>query len=203
MGEVGQLPKVIDVNPTRALRKGVAARYLEMANMPTHGHSDEDVVDREFGSGMRLVNCEALVARTTLRLKNGKTAFVDFLQEGEVSWGSADYIVLRLKSPLPKEYSYRLACSAEFREFGIQSMTGTSGRQHLPAESLAHFRVAVPPNPIAEAFGHVVKSTFARANAAVRESRTLAALRYALLPKLVSGKLRIRAPLSGAATRTQ
>jgi restriction endonuclease S subunit len=83
-----------------------------------------------------------------------------------------------------------LTGSTMFREFAIQSMTGTSGRQRVPAESLAHFKVAVPPRPIAEAFGRAVKPRFARASAAVRESRTLAALRDTLLPKLISGELR-------------
>ena len=71
-------------------------------------------------------------------------------------------------------------------------MTGTSGRQRVPAESLGHFRVAVPPRPIAEAFGRAVKPRFARASAAVRESRTLAVMRDALLPRLISGQLRVK-----------
>jgi type I restriction enzyme S subunit len=189
---VAPLPEVVDVNPTRALRKGVAAPYLDMANMPTHGHSADDLVNREFGSGMRFIDGDTLVARITPCLENGKTAFVDFLEDGQVGWGSPEYIVLRPKAPLPEEYAYCLARSAEFREFAIQSMTGTSGRQRVPAESLAHFRVAVRPRPIAEAFGRAVKPRFARASAAVRESRTLAALRDALLPKLTSGELRVK-----------
>ena len=185
------MPEIVDVNPTRSLRKGVFAPYLDMANMPTHGHSAGDVVDREFGSGMRYINGDTLVARITPCLENGKTAFVDFLEDGQVAWGSTEYIVLRPKPPLPEEYAYCLARSAEFREFAIQSMTGTSGRQRVPAESLAHFRVAVPPRPIAETFGRAVKPRFARVSAAVRESRTLAALRDALLPKLISGEIRV------------
>jgi type I restriction enzyme S subunit len=190
--EVAPLPEVVEVNPTRSLRKGVDAPYLDMANMPTHGHAADEVVKRVFGSGMRFINGDTLVARITPCLENGKTAFVDFLQEDQVGWGSTEYIVLRPKSPLPEEYAYCLARSAEFREFAIQSMTGTSGRQRVPAEALAHFRVAVPPRPIAEAFGRAVKPRFARVGAAVRESRTLASLRDALLPKLISGELRVK-----------
>ena len=189
---VAPLPEVVDINPTRALRKGVVAPYLDMANMPTHGHSADDVVDRAFGSGMRFVNGDTLVARITPCLENGKTAFVDFLLDGQVGWGSTEYIVLRPKAPLPEEYAYCLARSAEFREFAIQSMTGTSGRQRVPAESLAHFRVAVPPQPVAQAFRRAAKPRFTRVSAAVRESRTLAALRDTLLPKLISGDLRLK-----------
>ena len=190
--EVAPLPEAVDINPTRGLRKGVVAPYLDMANMPTHGHSADEVVAREFGSGMRFVNGDTLVARITPCLENGKTAFVDFLQEGQVGWGSTEYIVLRPKSPLPEEYAYCLARSAEFRDFAIQSMTGSSGRQRVQAESFTHFRVAVPPRPIAEAFGRAIKPTFARASAAIRESRSFSAVRNALLPKLISGELRVR-----------
>jgi len=189
--EVAPLPEVVDVNPPRSLRKGAMAPYLDMANMPTSGHSADQVVEREFGSGMRFINGDTLVARITPCLENGKTAFVDFLVDGQVGWGSTEYIVLRPKPPLPQEYAYCLARSAEFREFAIQSMTGTSGRQRVPAESLTHFRVAAPPKPIATAFGRAVKPRFARASAAVRESRTLASLRDALLPKLISGEVRV------------
>jgi type I restriction enzyme S subunit len=79
-----------------------------------------------------------------------------------------------------------------FREFAIQSMTGSSGRQRVPAESLSHFQVVAAPRPIAELFGRLIKPPFARASAASKESRTLAALRDTLLPKLISGDLRIR-----------
>ena len=185
------LPEVIDVNPTRALRKGTEAPYLDMANMPTQGHFPEDVVDRAFGSGMRFANGDTLVARITPCLENGKTAFVDFLEAGEVGWGSTEYIVLRPKPPLPDEFAYCLARSNEFRDFAIQKMTGSSGRQRVPAESFSHFRVAVAPKPVTECFGQLIKPLFSRSSAASKECRTLTALRDTLLPKLISGELRV------------
>ncbi|MGH8608554.1 MAG: restriction endonuclease subunit S [Gammaproteobacteria bacterium] len=189
--EVVPLPKAIEINPARSLRKGEAAPYLDMANMPTQGHSPDVVVDRPFGSGMRFVNGDTLVARITPCLENGKTAYVDFLEAGQVGWGSTEYIVLRPKPPIPEEFAYCLARSDGFREFAIQSMTGSSGRQRVPAESLSHYLLAAPPEQLAKRFGSFVQPLFARASAAARESRTLAALRDTLLPKLISGELRV------------
>jgi type I restriction enzyme S subunit len=188
------LPDLIDVNPPRPLRKGDVAPYLDMANMPTQGHAPDGVIYRPFGSGMHFINGDTLVARITPCLENGKTAFVDFLQEGQVGWGSTEYIVLRPRSPLPAEFAYCLARSVGFREFAIQSMTGSSGRQRVPAEALAHFYLPVPPEPVAVSFGRIVKPLFARASAAVGEARTVAALRDALLPKLISGEIRLKDP---------
>jgi hypothetical protein len=157
--------------------------------MPTRGHTPDAVVDRPFGSGMRFMNGDTLVARITPCLENGKTAFVDFLEGGQVGWGSTEYIVLRPKLPLPSEFAYCLARSVHFRDFAIQSMTGSSGRQRVPAEALEHFLIATSPEPIARAFGRAVTPLFARASRAAEESRILAALRDALLPKLISGAL--------------
>jgi type I restriction enzyme S subunit len=190
--DVTTLPEVIEVNPSRPLRKGQVAPYLDMANMPTRGHVPDEVIERPFGSGMRFINGDTLVARITPCLENGKTAFVDFLQHGQVGWGSTEYIVLRPRSPLPSEFAYCLARSDSFREFAIQSMTGTSGRQRVQADSLAHYRLPRVPRQVAEAFGRAVKPLVVRSSNAARESRALAALRDTLLPKLISGELRAK-----------
>ena len=189
---LSSLPEVVDVNPARSLRKGEVAPYLDMANMPTQGHTPGCVVDRPFGSGTRFTRGDTLVARITPCLENGKVAFVDFLKDGQIGWGSTEYIVLRPKPPLPAEFAYCLARSVEFREFAVQSMTGSSGRQRVPAQALGHFRLVVCPESISDAFGRVVRPMFVRASEAAAEARTLAALRDLLLPKLISGEIRLR-----------
>jgi type I restriction enzyme S subunit len=197
MGEIPKgwrafpLPSIIDVNPVRPLRKGDQAPYLDMSNMPTHGHSPDVVTQRPFGSGTRFMNGDTLVARITPCLENGKTAYVDFLDDGQVGWGSTEYIVLRPKAPLPKEFAYCLARSDVFRDFAIQSMTGSSGRQRVPVESLSHFHVPSPPERVAVAFGELAPPLFARARLASEESRLIAETRDTLLPKLISGELRV------------
>jgi type I restriction enzyme S subunit len=135
------------------------------------------------------MNGDTLLARITPCLENGKTAFVDFLRPGEVGWGSTEFIVLRSKPPLPPEFGYCLARHPDFRQFAIQSMTGTSGRQRVQPVALALYQLAVPPEPVAYAFGQIVQPLFAQAGHAHDESRTLAALRDALLPKLIHGEI--------------
>ena len=186
---VTPLPDFIEVNPRRELRKGTPAPYLEMASMPTKGHAPENVVERPFGSGTRFANGDTLVARITPCLENGKTAYVDFLEEGATGWGSTEYIVMNPRPALPNEFVYYLARSTRFRDFAIQNMTGTSGRQRMPAKALSSFLCALPPREIAEKFGNVVQPLVARVTNAVREARALAELRDALLPRLMSGEL--------------
>ena len=194
---VAALPERIEVNPRRSLLKGRVAPYLPMANMPTHGHMPESVAVRPFGSGMRFANGDTLVARITPCLENGKTAYVDFLTDDEIGWGSTEYIVLRPRSPLPNQFAYCLARSARFREFAIQNMSGTSGRQRVPATALRGFLMVVPPGRLAARFGEVVGPLFDRARHAGYESRTLAALRNTLLPNLISGEIRVPEAVRG------
>ena len=185
------LPEAIEVNPPRRLSNDHLAPYLDMANMPTRSARALEVYKREFGSGMRFKNGDTLVARITPCLENGKTCFVDFLDNEEAGWGSTEYIVLRPKPPLPPEFAYFLARTEEFRSFTISHMTGTTGRQRVPADCFDHFKVAVPSVEVAERFGEFARGTLAKMKGNDNESRTLAELRDTLLPKLLSGELRV------------
>ena len=188
--EVSPLSEVIAVNPPRCLRKGDIAPYLDMANMPTKGHTPDTMIDRPYGSGMRFVNGDTLVARITPCLENGKIAYVDFLRDGMTGWGSTEYIVMRPKPRLPDEFAYCLARSTSFREFAIQNMTGSSGRQRVAANVLSQFLLPVPSEPVAKSFERLIRPLIVGASESIRESNTLATLRDALLPKLISGKMR-------------
>ena len=75
-------------------------------------------------------------------------------------------------------------------------MTGTSGRQRVPPECFWNLFVAVPPPDIGRRFDDLTAPLMARIKANSRESRTLATLRDTLLPKLLSGELRIAASKS-------
>lgn len=200
--ELGAIPKgwkakplleAIAINPKRTLARGTLAPFLEMSNMPTRGPSPDAWRLREMGSGMKFVNGDTLVARITPCLENGKTAFVDFLADGEVGWGSTEYIVLRPLGDIPPVFAYLLARTNNFRNFAIQQMTGSSGRQRVPAGSLTKFKIIAPENnsPIFRAFGQLVSPLFRRISATAQQSRNLAGLRDTLLPKLMSGEIQV------------
>lgn len=190
--EVKPLPEVVEINPRRTLKSGTVAPYLDMKNLPTRGHCAEQVINREFKSGTKFQNGDTLLARITPCLENGKTGFVDFLGEGQVGAGSTEYIVLSPKPPLPPQFGYLLARSEGLRMHAIQNMTGTSGRQRVPAECFGNFLISVPTNPrIAECFDDLTAPLMAMIKANSEESRELARVRDTLLPKLLSGELRL------------
>lgn len=190
--DVIDLPEAIEVNPSRTLKKGTLAAYVEMANMPTRSSRVLGWEMREFTSGSKFLNGDVLVARITPCLENGKTAYVDFLDgPGVVGWGSTEYIVLRSKPPLPTLYAYCLARSDRFRSHAIANMSGTSGRQRVPPSCLDAFPVVVPSQPVAEVFGRYVDEWMHRIKKNEEQARTLAGLRDVLLPKLLSGEIEL------------
>jgi type I restriction enzyme, S subunit len=188
-----QLIDVFEINPQRRLPKGQVATYLDMASVPTTGHRPTSWTEREMGSGMKFINGDTLLARITPCLENGKTAFVDFLAQDEVGWGSTEFIVLRPRLGLPNYFAYLLCRHNDFRSFAIQSMTGTSGRQRVPPDQLGKYKVAVPPpqSPIGDKFGELIMPLVRKISQNSVETQKLAGLRDILLPKLVSGQLRI------------
>ena len=185
------LPEAIEVNPRRALKSGTIAPYLDMKNLPTQGHSAEEVIDREFSSGTKFQNGDTLLARITPCLENGKTGYVDFLKDAQIGWGSTEYIVLAPNPPLPPQFGYLLARSDALRTHAIQNMTGTSGRQRVPSECFNTFWLAVPPLEIAARFDELTAPLMAKIKANADKSRILATLRDALLPKLLGGELHL------------
>ena len=189
---VVSLREAFDINPTRRIPAGQPAPYLDMQNMPTASAVPDEWITRACGSGMKFQNGDTLMARITPCLENGKTAFVNFLDDGQVGWGSTEYIVLRSKTPLTPEYSYFLARDEDFRSFAIANMTGSSGRQRVPATAFDKYLVVVPDAKVAAAFGAFARDVLERVRMNSEESRKLAATRDALLPVLLSGEVRLR-----------
>lgn len=143
--KVKPLSEVVEMNPRESLKKASVAPYLEMSAIPTNGRYHDSAVPRAVGSGTRFRDGDTLMARITPCLENGKTAQVRGLGSGIVGWGSTEYIVLRSidQVSLP-DFVYLLAREPSFREFAIQQMSGTSGRQRVAAATLADYEVAVP-----------------------------------------------------------
>jgi type I restriction enzyme S subunit len=62
----------------------------------------------------------------------------------------------------------------------------------ISKSSFRLIRIVAPPPPVMDAFDRVTRPKYLKVVENERESRTLAALRDALLPKLISGELRVK-----------
>ena len=73
----------------------------------------------------------------------------------------------------------------------VRARQAGTTRATLNAKVLSNFPLIVPTREVAHAFSRVVTGLRERVNSNVQESRTLAAIRDALLPKLLSGEIRV------------
>ena len=103
---------------------------------------------------------------------------------------STDILVLAPKSPEWFGFLLGHASSDELIQFTDLASTGTK-MPRTNWRDISSFKVALPPKPIAAAFTRNIQPMLDRIHANLHQSRTLATLRDTLLPKLLSGEVRI------------
>ncbi|MBR1902034.1 MAG: restriction endonuclease subunit S [Bacteroidaceae bacterium] len=179
------------INPTRSLKKGEIARYIDMSSLPTKGSFPSDWVDKPYNGGMKFQNGDTLMARITPCLENGKTAYISFLQKDETAFGSTEYIVMSPHEGMPSEMFYFLARNEDFVSYAVAHMNGSSGRQRVSASDIENYIMPDIPILLIEQFGMKANAIMETIKNKSLESRRLATLRDTLLPKLMSGELKV------------
>ena len=177
------------LNPKRTLAKNQVARSIDMSQLSTSGAFPSGWEMKPFNGGMRFTNGDTLLARITPCLENGKTAFIDFLDDGEVAFGSTEYIVLAPKNDTPPEMLYCLARYPAFVDYAVKNMNGSSGRQRVSAETVGQYRLPLFDKHSLVLFKEVVSPMFLKMRYNSLENMRLAELRDELLPKLMSGEI--------------
>jgi len=106
---------------------------------------------------------------------------------------STEFIVWVPKAPANSSLLYCLASSPEFNSAMQQLVTGTSNsHQRVKPEQLRDIRVFAASQKAIEMFSDVVSCLMDQVLENRQQSRSLAQLRDTLLPKLISGALRIQ-----------
>lgn len=179
------------INPLRSLSKGTTARYIDMSSLPTKGSFPTNWEQKAYNGGMKFQNGDTIMARITPCLENGKTAYINFLDEAEIAFGSTEYIVLSPHKDFCSELLYFLARYDDFVAYAVSHMNGSSGRQRVSGNDIANYIMPdIPKENIvtfekrAQVIMEVIKNNSF-------ESRRLAELRDALLPKLMSGEIKV------------
>lgn len=113
-------------------------------------------------------------------------------QPSESAICSTEFLVLRPKAPFGRCFLYCLLRSPNFREAVNSLVTGTSNsHQRARADGILDMLVVLPPAGLVGLFEDLASPILDRMLANRRQSRTLAKMRDTLLPKLISGELRV------------
>ena len=136
----------IEFNPRLSIKKNAIATKVAMDKLQPFTKKIPATELAEFAGGSKFCNGDTIMARITPCLENGKTAFVDILQDGEIGFGSTEFIVMRARDGISDpQFIYYLATSPAFRNVAIKSMVGSSGRQRVQQGVLDDLELVVPP----------------------------------------------------------
>ena len=172
----------VSLNPKVNLTKSETYPFVDMKSVDPAWREVTFGELRVFKSGgAKFLPEDTLMARITLCLENGKIArYMPVGRNGE-AFGSTEFIVIRGKTGVTgNDFVYYLTIWPEFREFAISQMTGSSGRQRVPVDSLAGFNFNLPPLPEQKAIAHVLGSLDDKIELNRRMNETLESMAQAL-----------------------
>ena len=136
----------VEFNPRLSIKKGAMATKIAMDKLQPFTKKVPATEQAEYAGGAKFCNGDTIMARITPCLENGKTAFVDVLADGEIAFGSTEFIVMRARPGVSDpQFVYYLATSPMFRNVAIKSMVGSSGRQRVQQGVLEALELTVPP----------------------------------------------------------
>ena len=157
--EIRKLSDIALFNPKESIRKGTIAKKIPMDKLQPFCRDITDFIFEEYKGGTKFRNGDIIMARITPCLENGKIAKIGVLDDGEVGFGSTEYIVFRsIDGVSNADYLYYLICSAFVREASIISMVGSSGRQRVQIDVLKNLEVEVPKLEEQEKIGNLLKA---------------------------------------------
>lgn len=115
------------------------------------------------------------------------------VQPDDRAVSSTEFLVLRPRPPYGRAYVYCLSRSPALRRKLEGLVTGTS-KSHQRAQAASIIRLAMvrPSRALLEHFSRIAEPLLARTLECRRETCTLTAIRDALLPKLISGEMRVK-----------
>jgi type I restriction enzyme S subunit len=168
------LEDLIEFNPKTTISKGMEAKKISMENVLPFNKRIQDFVVDKYSGGAKFKNGDTLLARITPCLENGKTAFVDILNDDEIAFGSTEFIVMRSKENLSDpQFIYYLAISEEFRDTAMQLMTGSTGRQRVETEALKNKVFTLPLFTEQKAIANVLSSLDDKIELLKRQNKSL------------------------------
>ena len=139
-----RLDEIVEFNPRETIKKGVIAKKVAMDKLQPFCRDITEFELEPFSGGTKFRNGDTIMARITPCLENGKTAKVNILDDGEVGFGSTEYIVFRAREGVDADFVYYLISSPLVREPAIKSMVGSSGRQRVQTDVVQGITVMVP-----------------------------------------------------------
>ena len=146
------------INPKESIKRGQLAKKIAMDKLQPFTRDVPKFELEAFSGGSKFRNGDTIMARITPCLENGKTAKVGILEDGEIGFGSTEYIVFRAKENTDEDFLYYLITSPAVREPAIKSMVGSSGRQRVQTDVVENLEIPIPSYEEQKLIGGILRS---------------------------------------------
>lgn len=186
------LDDVIEFDPKVHLDKNRMKQFVPMSALSTSSMvlDINEISKTMSNSGSKFQNGDTLLARITPCLENGKTAFVHGIKAKEGAVGSTEYIVMRSKKLNPYMV-YLLSRTNEFRQYAVNSMSGSDGRQRVKADKLKALACLLPPAGLMYSFEQIASPMFEMVFSLNEQIFAAKQARDHLLPMLMKGEVEV------------
>ena len=186
------LDDVIEFDPKVHLDKNRMKQFVPMSALSTSSMvlDINEISKTMSNSGSKFQNGDTLLARITPCLENGKTAFVHGIKAKEGAVGSTEYIVMRSKKLNPYTV-YLLSRTNEFRQYAVNSMSGSDGRQRVKADKLKALAYLLPPTGLIYSFEQIASPMFEIVFSLNEQIFAAKQARDHLLPMLMKGEVEV------------
>lgn len=176
--ELGRIPKGWEIGKLEDLleiKYGKDHKKLEEGNIPVYGS----------GGIMRYVN-ESLYDKESILIPR-KGTLSNLFYVSQPFWSVDTMFYSKIKDICFGKYIFYFLKSAD-----LASMDVGSAVPSLTTELLKRIQIIIPPKSIVNEFNEIMNSKFNIIESNIKENQTLTQLRDSLLPKLISGDLRLK-----------
>lgn len=160
---------------------------IKIAELKAGVSSKTGFTNTDLGERYRIDDGELLFSWSG----NPDTSIDTFIWSGGPAWLNQHIFAVRPNGSRTLGFLFAMLkyLNPEFAEIARDKQT--TGLGHVTKEDLKRLRVAVPDVPIEAAFNSLMTPIFLKLQAAQLENRTLAETRDYLLPRLMSGEVRV------------
>lgn len=146
----------------------------------------EEIKSNKF----RIPNEAVLISKLNPRFPR---IWLSFDSNSQRSVCSTEFLVVTPVENSTREYIYSLFCSKSFLETFTMLVTGTSSsHQRVRPEDLMATNITLPPDRVTINFSDTMRPLLTLVNRNIVQNSTLSDIRDSLLPKLLSGEIRVK-----------
>jgi type I restriction enzyme S subunit len=214
--ELGEIPKGWEVGKLKDyvhVTKGVSYKSVELKaskkalvtlrSINRGGGLNQDGFKEyigEYKKEQEIIDGDVVVAHTDITQKAevlGKPAIVRLIKKYEVLIASLDLSIVRPNDDLMnKPFLYYLFTSDDFQNHTFAYANGTTVL-HLSSKAVPEYLFVMPNRKLMIIFGDIIENIFDIKKKNEAEIEVLSQIRDSLLPKLMSGKIRVNIEATG------